>query len=162
MLPSLPTIDVRNIIKNGGKGTLVLLVMFPVNTFAMTFQQSIRLPFSVGYESNPRLVENNKRSVQRLTLVPDYSLMATKNNEQFFANLKLSLEKSSNVSVSRDREDPSITLGWTHNYETGQFGITASFVEEATQISEFAETGQVNDDDTRQNRSFLINWSSRQ
>jgi len=160
MRPSSPTIDMKHVIKQWGKNSLILLAILPANTFAMTFQQSIRLPFSVEYDSNPRLVENNERSVQRFTLAPDYSLMATKGNEQFFANLRLRLEKSSNESVSADREDPAVDLGWTHNYETGQFGITASLAEQSTRTSEFAETGQIDNDNTRQNRSFGINWSS--
>lgn len=137
-----------------------LSVAFPVNTLAVTLQQSLTLPLSIEYETNPRLSSNNKQSVRRTTLIPAYSLMATQGNEQFSVNLGLNVERSSNQSASADREDPDLNLGWTHSYETGSYGLTASFSEQSTRTSEFDDTGLVANDNTRQTHAIGGNWSA--
>ena len=137
-----------------------LIVLLPVNSFALTFQQSLTLPLSLEYESNPRLSPNNQQSARRTTLIPAYTLMATQGNDEFSIDLGLNIERSSNQSASADREDPSVGLGWSHTYETGQYGLTANFSEQSTRISEFDDTGLSTNDNTRQSSSIGGNWST--
>ena len=141
-------------------GGLLLSACIPVSSFAATWEQSLSLPLSVDYESNPRLSETNKQSVRRTQLTPDYSLTATDGNDQFFTKLRLRIERSSDTSISSDREDPSIDLGWKHEHETGQFGLTAHFDKQSTRLSELEDTGQISNDNTRKSRSLSANWGN--
>jgi len=154
------TIMIKAMMKHTLYAGLGLLAIFPDTAIALTLQQSITLPLSLEYESNPRLASNNKESARRSTLKPDYSLMATQGNDQFFVNLGLNIERSSNQSASADREDPRLGLAWTHTYAKGQFGLTANFSEQSTRISEFEDTGLVANDNTRQTRSIGANWNT--
>jgi len=135
-------------------------VLFPANSSAETFQQSLTLPLSIEYETNPRLLTNNEKSVRRTILKPDYSLMLTQGNDQFSADFSLNIERSSNQSASEEREDPNLVLAWTRSYERGEFGITANFSEQSTRISEFDDTGLVSADNTRQTRSIGGHWNT--
>lgn len=139
---------------------LGLTTLLPVNAFSLTFQQSFTLPLSLEYETNPRLLASNKQSVRRTSLKPAYSIMAIQENNQYSIDLGANIERSSNQSASEDRDDPNITLGWTHDYETGQFGITADFSKQSTRVSEFDETGLVTTDNTRETRSVGANWTT--
>lgn len=139
---------------------LVIVALLPVNALAVTFQQSLMLPLSIEYETNPRLSASNRESVRRSTLIPAYNLMAIQGNDQFSVNLGLNIERSTNQSASADREDPNLDLGWMHSYDTGSFGITASFSEQSTRTSEFDDTGLVANNNTRQSRSIGGNWST--
>lgn len=131
-----------------------------MSAFAATWEQSLTLPLSLEYESNPRLSETNQQSVRRTLLTPDYSITATDGTEQFFSKLRLRIERSSDTSISADREDPSIDLGWKHDHETGQFGLTAHYDKQSTRLSELEDTGQISIDNTRQSRALSGNWSN--
>jgi len=154
------TIMIKAIMKHTLYIGTSLIVLLPINSFALTLQQSLTLPLSLEYESNPRLSSNNQQSARRTTLIPAYTLMATQGNDQFSIDLGLNIERSSNQSASADREDPSVGLGWSHTYETGQYGLTANFSEQSTRISEFDDTGLSTNDNTRQSSSIGGNWST--
>jgi hypothetical protein len=139
-------------------GLLILSLCFPASASAVTWQHSVTLPLSLEYETNPRLSEDNRQSVRRTILQPDYSLTGTQGTEQWFARAKLNIERSSDTSISADREDPLIDLGWVHEYETGQFGLTAHFDKRSTRLSEFEDTGLLVEDNTRRTRSLAVEW----
>jgi len=139
---------------------LAFSALVPVNVNAVTLQQSVSMPFSMEYETNPRLLSTNKESARRRILNPRYSLNAIQGNEEFSVDFGLNIERSSNQSASADREDPNLGLGWTHTYETGQFGLTTNFSEQSTRSSEFNDTGIVVNDNTRQTRSIGSNWNT--
>lgn len=141
-------------------GGLILAVCLPATAIAATWEQALSLPVSVEYESNPRLSETDRQSVRRTLLTPDYSLTATDGTDQWFARLRLRIERSSNTAISADREDPSIDLGWNHAHETGQFGLTAHFDKKSTRLSELEDTGQLTNDNTRRSRTLSANWSN--
>jgi len=155
------TIMRTSIIKHAICMTVVFTAVAPTYAFALNLEQSATLPFGIEYETNPQLVSNNRQSVKRTIFTPSYSLMATQNNDQFFANLKLNIERSSNQTASANREDPNFSTGWTHDYETGQFGIIANFSEQSTRTSEFDDNGLVtNNNNTRKTKSLGGNWST--
>ncbi len=137
----------------------ILLLSFTTNTIAETLQ-SFTLPLSYQVEGNPRLFVNDSliESVNRVILVPAYSLMIDQGTEQIFANASLHIERSSNQIISEDRNDPSINIGWLHEYSKGQFDISALVIDRSTRESEFDQSSIVRFDNTRQNRSLLFNW----
>ena len=135
----------------------ILLLVISVNVLAATVQ-SLTLPLTLGYESNPQFLVNNKKSINRVTLNPGYSITSTQGANQWFTNASLSLVRTSDQTISQDRNDPSLNLGWKHDYETGQFGVTGFLNEQSTRVSEFTDSGLVSGDNTKKTRTLSVNW----
>ena len=135
----------------------MFLLCVATNTSAAV-QQSLTIPLSLEYNSNPRLSTSNGQSVDRVILVPDYSITSSQGSNQWFAQASLRLEQTSDQTISQNRNDPSLNLGWTHDYETGQFGINALVDSQSTRVSEFADSGLVSEDNTRNTRRLSLNW----
>ena len=140
--------------------TVTLSLSISADTFAATVQ-SLTLPLTFEYESNPRLSVSNKQSISRVILIPDYSIMLNQGPDQWFAKASLRMERSSDQAISQDRDDPSLNLGWKHDYETGQFGVTALLNDQSTRVSEFTDSGLVSGDNTKKSRSMSVNWLNR-
>ena len=137
--------------------TVIFLFSISVNALAATVQ-SLTLPLTLGYESNPQFLVNNKKSINRVTLNPGYSITSTQGANQWFTNASLSLVRTSDQTISQDRNDPSLNLGWKHDYETGQFGVTGFLNDQSTRVSEFIDSGLVSGDNTKKTRTLSVNW----
>jgi len=168
----------RILIQSWLTGGLLFSVSNPVLLHAATWEQSFSVPLGLVYEDNPRLAENDPQSVRRTTLSPEYSVKVTQDLNEWSGKFQLGLERSSDTAVSADREDPSIQLGWTHLYETGELGLSASFRERSSRSSEFAfadsepesepfpgadvdsdtGTGQLAEDNTQQTKVLSLSW----
>ena len=135
----------------------ILLLSIMTNTFA-TSVQSLLLPLTFEYESNPLLSTTDEKSVSRVILIPGYSITSNRGSDQWSANASLRMERSSDQTISQDRDDPSVNINWSHDYETGQFGITALWDNASTRITEFTDSGLVSGDNTRQTRTVSVNW----
>ena len=139
------------------RSVTLLFLCVATNSFAVT-QQSIILPLSFEHETNPRFSSTDEQSINRAVFVPNYSLVINKGTEQLTAAASLRMERSSDQTISEDRNDPSLNLGWQHDYETGQFGVTALIHDQSTRVSEFTDSGLVSGDNTRKTRSLSVNW----
>lgn len=135
----------------------IFLLNVTSNTFASTVH-SLTLPLTFEYESNVQLSASDEQPVSRVILAPNYSITANQGTEQWSAIASLRIEQSSDETISQNRNDPSLNLGWTHDYETGQFGVTALLNNQSTRVSEFTDSGIVSGDNTRETRSASINW----
>lgn len=135
----------------------LLLFSFSANTNAVA-EQSVAIPLTFEYESNPTLSSTNEQPVSRFVLVPDYSVLINQGTEQWVAKASVRFERSSDQAISQDRNDPSLNLGWTHNYETGQFGLTTLLNEQSTRVSEVTDSGLLSGDNTRKTRALSANW----
>lgn len=135
----------------------VLLLPVATNSFAET-QQSLSLPLTFEHETNPRFSNINEQPINRVSFTPNYSLVVSNGTEQLSAAASLRMERSSDQTISEDRNDPSLNLGWQHDYETGQFGATALILDQSTRVSEFTDSGLVGGDNTRKSRSLTVNW----
>lgn len=139
--------------------TVSLIVGIFANASA-TVQQSITVPLSAGYETNPQFSSSNNQSVSRITLNPNYSLNTVQGANQWSANANLNIVRTSKQSISQDRNDPSVNLGWIHDYETGQFSVKGLFNTQSTQISELTDSGLIEGDNTRKNQSVSASWTN--
>ena len=137
--------------------TSMFLYAATFNVYA-SIEQSLTLPLTFEYESNPQLSVSNEQSIKRVTLTPSYSITSNQETNPWFVNASLRVERSSDEDISQDRDDPSINLGWTHHYETGQFGVTGRLIDESTRISEFSDSGLVRRDNTNKTRALSVNW----
>lgn len=133
------------------------LLSLSANTFAVVVQ-SLTLPLSFAHETNPRYSTTNKQSVNRTTLTPSYSITSNSEVNQWFSTARLSIVRTSDQNISQDRDDPSLNLGWTHNYETGQFSVTGLINEQSTQVSELTDSGLIAGDNTKKTRTVSMNW----
>ena len=137
--------------------TGLLLLSLTTNTFAVT-SQSLTLPLSFAHETNPLYSTSNKRSINRTTLTPQYSIVSNKGANQWMSTASLNLVSTSDQSISQDRNDPSLNLGWTHDYETGQFSVTGLLNDQSTQVSELTDSGLIAGDNTKKTRILSVNW----
>jgi hypothetical protein len=135
----------------------VLFLCVATNSFAV-IQQSLILPLTFEHETNPGFSSTDEQPINRVIFIPNYSLVVNKGTEQLTAAASLRIERSSDQTISEDRNDPSLNLGWQHDYETGNFAVTALMNEQSTRVSEFTDSGLVNADNTRNTRTVSINW----
>lgn len=131
----------------------------PVAANAFIVLQQASLPASVEYDSNPTMLEKDERSVWRYTLTPNYRITASDEVSSWFLDAGLRFQRSSNPDISIDREDPTIKVGWKHEFERGGLSANASFSQTSTRITEFDETGTglVQKDGTSRTKSFNVN-----
>ena len=139
--------------------TSMFLFTVTVNVCA-SIEQSLTLPLILEFESNPQLSVSNEQSVNRRILVPNYSISSNEETNSWFVNASMRVERSSDQNISQDRDDPSLNMGWTHHYETGQFGATGFYSEQSTRISEFTDSGLVRRDNTNKTRALTLNWAN--
>ena len=111
MLSSLK-IFLKTIVYSLAMGVIILLFSITTNTFATTVQ-SLTLPLTFEYESNPRLSSSEEQPISRVVLVPNYSLISNQGTDQWSATASVHIEQSSDDTISQNRSDPSINLGWT-------------------------------------------------
>lgn len=131
-----------------------------LSALAGGWQQSISLPATLEYDTNPTLSTTDKTELWRARIAPAYSLTGTFGVDEFKAGLGLMVERPSNRAVSAARQDPNLALGWRRQTETGEFGLTAKYDKASTQSTELQETGRVVRDGTRTTKSLLGNWRS--
>lgn len=113
---------------------------------------------TVEHDTNPRLDAAADEGVTRTTLVPDYNLTGTFGRDELQLGIGMHLERSSNQSISLNREDPKLRLGWQRESETGGFGLAAKYDESSTLFSALEETGVVASDGTRKQHALSGNW----
>lgn len=124
------------------------------------WQQSISLPATLEYDTNPTLVPTGRTEIWKARLAPAYNLTGTYSADEYKAGLGLMIERPSDRSISAARQDPNLSLGWRRQTETGEFGLTAKYDKASTQTTALEETGVVVRDGTRTTKSLLGNWRS--
>jgi hypothetical protein len=75
------------------------------------------------------------------------------------AGLALLIARSSNKTLSQNREDPNVFLDWRRQSDAGEFGLSAKYDEVATRIAEIDNTGPGFADSTRASRTMSGSWS---
>ena len=137
--------------------TTTSLLLVSVQSVAVTVQ-SLTIPFSVGYESNPQLSVSNEQSISRITLNPSYSLTSNEGPDQWNATASFSAIRTSDQILSQNRNDPSLNVGWTHSYETGSFSVTGLANQQSTRVSELTDSGIISGDNTKKAYTASVNW----
>jgi hypothetical protein len=126
---------------------------------AADVSKKIIVTSGVEYDSNPAMAQNNRKPVWTYTLVPRFLIDATDEVNRWFLDAALQVQKYSNDKVLGDREDPRLTIGWDHRYESGFFGIKADYQESSSRIAELKTTGVFsNKDATQKTKVLAANW----
>jgi len=139
---------------SGGLGMLL-----PVSAAADWFQHGFSVALNTNYDTNPTLSANADEALWRFTASPAYNLSRSSGPDTLNARLSLALERSSDEAISIGREDPSLSLAWTRESATGSFGVTASYIEASTRVSEFENLGLVTVDGSKITQTLGLQWS---
>ena len=131
-----------------------------LSALAGGWHQSISLPITLEYDTNPTLSSTDKTELWRARFAPAYNLTGTFGLDEFKAGLGVMIERPSDRNVVAARQDPNLALGWRRLTETGEYGLTAKYDKASTQSTELQETGRVVRDGTRTTKSLLGNWRS--
>lgn len=137
--------------------TAIFILGYSVQLIAAV-SQSVTLPLSVKVDDNPRFTITGKQAITRITLTPSYNLSSNQETNSWYLNASLFVERSSDESIVQNRDDPTLKLGWTHKYETGQFSVSGLSSDQSTRITEFSDSGLVSGDNTRKTGTLSANW----
>lgn len=136
-------------------------VLIQCNTHAnadFLVQHSAQLGADVEYNSNLQFLNQGAESTYIYRLLPTYKLAAVDDTNEIFGTLGFNFQKSSNSTISNDREDPTVQLGWLHQLESGELDFNAAYVKQSSRITQFTQTGVVAADGTSVNKDFSLSW----
>lgn len=135
---------------------LTLLLAGPAQ--AGRFQHDVSAGLSLEYDTNPSLAASGGDGLWRLAATPGYQLAGADGADQWHARGGLRLERSTDAAISAERQDPSLSLSWTRLAPAGQFGLSGSYEQASTRVTELQDTGRVSADGTRTAQSLSANW----
>ena len=127
--------------------------------WASAWQQGGSVRVSTEYDTNPAMDPAYRGGIWRSIVEPSYQLKRTGDANELNAGLALQMARSSNKTLSQDRDNPSVFVGWRRQKERGEFGLSARYDEVQTRISEIDNTGPNSVDNTRATRAISGNWS---
>ncbi|MGV8919515.1 MAG: hypothetical protein ACOH2R_17240 [Pseudomonas sp.] len=126
---------------------------------AAIWATSVSVPSTVEYDSNPTLATSGEKGVTRSIIAPDFGLVGTSGVDQFLFGLGVNFVRSSETSIIKNREDPTLSLGWERENDKGRFGVTAKYSESSTLSDAVEQTGVVSSDGTQKLYTLAGNWS---
>lgn len=142
---------------------LVAFGMFAFAEFAsaeVILEQNVDVSAGTEYHTNLQLQQdNNKQSVWLYNIIPKYTMSALDGVNEWYGTAGLNIVRSSNSTVSKDREDPNAEIGWRHELERGDFGIKANYTKASTRESQFQDTGVVIQDGSSIAKSIVASYS---
>lgn len=138
-------------------GFTCILLLPQVNAAEVT--ERATLTGGLIYDSNPAVSSTQKNPAWIFSLIPDFRVDGTSEVNQWFVDGSFDIERPSNQTVLINREDPRLSAGWNHTYETGLFGINANFMQGTTLNSQLISTGQfTQNNNTQTTRELAANW----
>lgn len=138
-------------------GCAFSVVFFATNASALVLIQDASVAFGTDFDSNPQMTDD-KQSLQRYFITPRYSISAYDNQDRWYSNASLRIQRSSDKQLAVDREDPTINIGWEREQDKGRLSVFTSYVKNSTRITEFDGTGLVVSDGASVTRSIGANW----
>ena len=126
---------------------------------ALVVLQQASIPMGVELDTNPRMSSTDKQSIWRYIATPRYSIAAVSDQNRWYSDVSLRLERSSDKRLSVDREDPNVVVGWQRDGERDRFSLIGRYNEASTRFTELDETGLVDNDTSSTTKSLGANWS---
>lgn len=113
----------------------------------------------IEYSSNPALSGFQKDPVWIYTVAPNLLFDVKSDANLWYFDGLLTVQRHSNENVLINREDPRLLAGWTHNYESGIFGVTASYAESSTLLNQLISSGTFTQtNNTQTTKQLASNW----
>ena len=139
---------------------LVGLVLHTGHGWADSWQHAVSTRLSTEFDTNPAMIPAYRDDgVWRFLFEPSYTLMGRVGASELKAGLALQIARSSNQTLSQDRENPSVFLDWRQRSDTGELGLTAKYDEVATRAAETDNVGVSFSDGRRASRTISASWS---
>lgn len=143
-------------------GMTILLagqLLYSGQGWAESWQHTATARVSTEYDSNPAMSSANPGSVWRYLIEPGYALMGMFDESSLNAGLALQMARSSNKTLSPDRDSPTVFMNWLRPNESGEFGINTRYAETTTRDSGGVDAaGSVPESSTRASRNLSGNW----
>lgn len=120
---------------NFSAATILLfgLLQHTVPVRAAAWQQTVTTQLTTEYNSNPNMSSSNPEDISRVLFTPSYALIGQPDdNQSLKAAIALQLVRSSNETLSPNRNSPTLSLNWARQYETGELGIGSQYTENST------------------------------
>ena len=134
------------------------ILMLSSSAEAIVVLQQASSSFDTQYDTNP-LLRDDKKSIWRYTITPKYTIAAVEDQNRWYVNAGLALQRSSDPRITQNRQDPNFDAGWQHDFEKGQFSILAHYDKRSSRFSEFNQNGFVDVDGSAITKSLSANWS---
>lgn len=135
------------------------VMCFTSTACALDYTLGYYLPFEVEYNSNIRMVEDNEESVTLYKFIPRFTFIARDELNTYRVNGGLLVQRSSDSTVSEDREDPNLGLFWNRDFDKGSFSLSTDYAKSSTRTTELTQSGLVFSDGSSIARSYNANLS---
>ena len=138
---------------------LAVLVFYSGQSWAASWQQAGSARVSTEYDTNPAMIPAYRADgIWRSLFEPSYNLKRMSVANELNAGLALQVARSSNQTLSQNRENPSVFLDWRQRSDTGELGLTAKYDEVATRVTETDNVGASFSDSSRASRATSASW----
>lgn len=142
-----------------GLSTLLATLMFnTAQGWADSWEQTVSTRFSTEYDTNPTMTPEYPGSAWRALFEPSYTLTGRLDMDELTTGLALQMSRSSNETLSPNRDSPSVFIDWLRHIEASEFGISSRYTEVATRNFGIDATGQVPLSSTRASRTVSGRW----
>lgn len=89
--------------------------------------QNFSATTGVQYYSNPLFTPANPQAVTVGTFNPTYSLASPGGSNSWNLNAGLNVQRSSDPNILINRDDPTVTAGWEHDWNTSSLALNAHY-----------------------------------
>ncbi|MGZ8271324.1 MAG: hypothetical protein ACXW1T_08950 [Methylophilus sp.] len=135
------------------------VMSFTSTACALDYTLGYNLPFEIEYNSNIQMVEDNEESVTLYKFLPRFTFIARDELNTYRVNGGLLAQRSSNSTVSEDRDDPNLGLFWNRDFDKGSFSLSTDYAKSSTRTTELTQSGLVFSDGSAVARSYNANLS---
>lgn len=138
---------------------LAVSLFYSGPVWAEIWQQTGAAKVSTEYVNNPTLSPTNSNDVTRILFEPGYELKGKIGDNELSTGLGFQIVRSSNETLSPNRDSPNAFLSWQRQSEMGEFGVSARYAEIVPLDSAPDATGLVPVESTRASRVTSAKWS---
>ena len=127
--------------------------------WAESWQHTVSSQFSTEFDSNPAMSPTYSEGVWRALFEPSYTLTGRLGENELKTGLALQIARSSNKTLSPDRDSPTVFFDWLHPINAGELGISSRYAEVATRDAGIDSTGLARVPSTRVSRTVSGRWN---
>jgi hypothetical protein len=136
------------------------MMLYAGEGWAGSIEQTFSGQAEEDYITNPLLNPADQgKSAWKTILTPNYGLMDVMGENVLKANLGVALIKSSNTQILADQANPDASMDWHHQNDKGGFGISASYQENSTILTEPSAIGFYTANSRRTSSNLAADWS---
>ncbi len=134
-------------------------MLFTQQIWADSWQSAVGTTVSSEYVTNPLLTPGYYGGVWRSLFVPSYALDGVDGANEIKTGLAYQIERTSNQTLSPDRQSPAAFIDWLRKSEMGDFDLSSKYAQIATRDSGVDATGVAQIGGTRTSKLFSGIWN---